>query len=481
MSHGGEDVKVTIGGDASPLKQVMSQITTDAKKLGETLGLEIGNKGAFRDDMRYERSLNRFLRVLNASGSPVEIFTAAIESMGKAFRVAGVAMLGLGVGAFLYEQVEKAIEAHKKLTEKFEKAIKINVDNESIHQMQRDVDGFQKIQEEYEKRGLIEKILFGTEEEAMFKELETLNTIKKNLIEIDTIKKNTVKSQARILAASENPEDRKRAHQMLKAMEDDQAQKDAQQQLEDALEARKKQQEALDKLDEQIGYAKKSSRMDRRGQKDRAEERERLVDGLKNQDELITSIKEEMATNQRASAVENAAIEAAALDSHNKEQTKQIEQELKKRVELRERTSEALATPREKVVLLSNKIIDEQKLSVSLLQSREQKEATINQILEDQLKLKTLLKANDEARAKLQYEVFQNIQEQQEARGAAAAAGADAMGFHGQVDSLRRQGFAGRVGSNQNSAQLKIAAEANKKLDALILQGEVLNGKVDSL
>jgi len=533
MSDNGE-VSAKVTADASPFIKTMALVKAKAKETGESLGLEF-DRGAQRAEQRTTRGIDGILKGLSNAKNPIEVTSALIEGMGKSFGIASGLFATIGVGAVAAEEIMKAYEASEKLGKSLDKMLSVNPDNESINQLQKDINDFQKTADEYANRGMVEKILFGDENDAKFKSAEALNDVKKNLVEIEGIQQDIAKQEIRLLEASANPEDREEGKSLQKNQADDKDSSDLYQKLEDQQTARQKLQDSLSAFDAKTisdrnhnyeGPLGSAFEDDANSPELQAiqKQRDSIVSAIKDADKVIQDRKQEILAQALATQAERFQAEDEQIDEHFKKQvtdgdkffkelqSAELEKQnaaretQKKITEINRDSAYAAATPKQKVGLLQQDVADDQSgINSGLAQLARDQAAPTSSLLageekikqvqkdradiadllikknQDQAKLAELLLENEKARAGLQYEAFKTSQEATAARAEAVQDNAQAQIFHGQVSSLQRIGGGGRIGVNQNHEQLHAAQEANKKLEQLNNKIAVLNSKIEGL
>lgn len=470
----GEDAKATIGGDATPLQKVFADVQAAAKKTGQTIGLELGTRRQAGEEMRMQRGLDMFLRSLSGATDPITAVTGAVEGLGRAFRVVGPLMIATAIGGFLYEQFTKATEASDKLITSLRKSTEVNVATSSVAELKRQVESFDKIEEQYNDRGLLEKIIFGASGgDSLHQAALDLNELRKATIQLDEAAKNAALSEAKLLEASSNPADQKRGadlRQQLAAQDD---QRDAQDRLDLAKKQETKHQQELDAATKELemrraGVRRASRHFNAEAQVEaEIEQRRTLAAKALEKDKQIVADNEKALANYRGAArLEANKANSANIVIDSKEvgriqaetQALAFEDELAKTV-----------TPGKKAALLRGQL-DADKAKARLLVGpglEVQHAQALNKIKQDQLKLDQLLTEQANKQWALAQQQVDLVFEKADAQKDVARAQVDAMGFHGEVSSLRRLGFAGGIGSNKNQQQLKTLEESKKHLQKI--------------
>src|ERR1700761_3661619 len=160
------DVQVTIGADASPLQSKLAQVKSQVKELSSSM-VEVGGTG-YREEVRLERGMGAFIRSIANAKDPVSALSGALEGLGRAFKLTGFGMLGAGIAMAAYETFSKARESADSLRESLAKAADFNPNTASLDDLKKQVEGFDKIKEKYESRGLLESIILGPQGDALF-------------------------------------------------------------------------------------------------------------------------------------------------------------------------------------------------------------------------------------------------------------------------------------------------------------------------
>jgi hypothetical protein len=588
------DVQATVGANITPFQTKMVQVKAAAKEAGEGLGLEF-DRGAQRAESRVERGIDGMLRKVASAKNPIEALGAVVEGVGRSFAIASTAFLAVGIGAAIYEQFTQAKEASDKLEASIAKLGTVDPDNESIHQLQKDIDDFQKVAEQYENRGLLERILFGAQEDADFAHASALNDLKKNLVEIDQIQRGIVKNEVEILKLSSNPDDKKTGEALEKDLSDQDEAKDLKDQLTDQIADRKSKQDALVQFDKKNEFNNEKARdyglTDDASIVNYRNAREVMVHDLNKADKAIADRQREIAVQAQKSDVDedkpleekkaallkqqkeaddsllkkrqdearkrdqmdrDAAFESADdpgkatilkqnvnqdqdeidrakavvredTDNPLKDAAEQINKITKEREgiedlitkkkgdELKlskllidsdkdrakenERAREEAATPAEKVQLVKQEIVQDQtKINTAQTQLGTDQKAPVEgeektrKIAQDRADIEGLIlkrKADQASLAEkmvglqeLQERRAALLKEQAEAKSTMTTAKADAMGFHGQVSSLRREGFGKAPTVNPDGSQLKAAQAAVDRLDKIQKGIAELNEKI---
>jgi len=424
------DVKVTIGGDATPLAQAFSNAKSIAKHGGEVVGVEFGNAMAYRAENRMRRGIDSAIKSISSASDPISALGGVVEGIAGSFRIASASFLAFAVGDFLREQLTEAAEAATEFYEKTDAIFEVTKSSGKEF-AESAVKAFQAAEKSYEKEGFIARLIYGS-------------------------------GQRKTLEAGK---------------------KAAESAMEGLREIREKGYKAASEL------LSPDLKVQQQGEIDSANlEYDEKVAAAKTAGDSIVDIEE--ARHQKINRIVKEFIKK------DEEQSKPAAEAAKAAGEKEIATARALAEEKEK-----QKHLDEEAGAVTSSQKVEaiKKEIAANKELQNgwmtQLERERLITAEKELQNKLTteesrlaekkdaagLELQRNTEEQRDARQEVNARAADALGFHGQVDSLRRQGFAGRAGPNQNSEQLKALGEANKRLDMLIVQGDELNKKVDSI
>jgi hypothetical protein len=342
----------------------------------------------------------------------------------------------VGVGVQIYEQFSQAYDASKKLEGALNDLANANVENESVHQLQRDIDEFEKQAEIYKTRGLLERILFGAKEDEDFSHAANLNQVKKDLIETRQLADDVTKAQVRILKASANPEDVKRGEALEKSASDENEKRDLQDKLDDAQKA----QDNLIFIRDRIEDTLKNP--DQQGPKDIAFARKYNLADIYSQidsgQKKIDEIKAAQAATGQAEAAETA-------KANRPEKTEKSKPEL---------AEDRTIDPIQFADGLTQRL-------VKFEQEQQAREARAAVVLTEQKTRRDELLGN---RTTLASDL--------------ATAQANAMGFHGQVSSLRREGFGRTPGATHDGAALKAQQESLKRLENMDKQISELNQKI---
>ena len=498
MSNG--EVQATVGANITPFMRSMAEVKASAKETGEAIGVELGDKGGRREEMRLQRGLDGFLKSLSNAKDPVSALGGAVEGLSTAFAASGVALLAIGIGTAVYEQFSKASEASKKLETDIGNLGHVNPDNESVRQLQQNIDDFQKVEDEYKERGLLERVLFGPEEDRLFKEASALTEIKKNLLEIKQIQEEDTRAHARQLQASTNPQDQQRGRQLLKSLSDDHEKSDLQDKLAAAEKEHDAAQKKLDQQESLIAGAREAAKHGSRRTNTLAvasEGHDENVAAVKSAQDRIDAIKKAQADLASAQQAENDKDSREAGEKASKEEADRIKEAVAKQNEIKSEAAMEGMSGEQKAAALRNQIrvrTEDQDIVGPRQQSKVLSDQ--NEILELQLALKKQIAENDRESATKAAEATRKAQEQAErltelknrradlltqqaqAKSDATTATVEAMGFHGQVSSLRRVGFGSAPTGGHAAAQLKAAQEANNRLQKISQEITTLNQKI---
>jgi hypothetical protein len=493
----GNDVQVTIGANATPYQVAMAKVKVTAQETASTIGIEF-DRGAARAEQRVQRGMEGVIRSILSAKSPIEAVGEAIEGLSRAFGIASSAFLAIGIGVAIYEQFTKAKEAADDLAKSMEKLGSVNVENESIHQLQRDIDDFEKVQEKYNDRGLLERILFGNKEDVDFAQAANLNGLKKDLVETRQLQDDLTKAQARTLEASSNPEDQAKGKQMLKGLSDKGENEDlqdkldqAQKELFDAKQASNKQQFLASAptsqwTSEERKFMAKNSEID-------------LSIPVAAAQSKIDQIKAVQAAVKTAEEAEKPKAEKPDSEAAAKREADRVRTETERAAKIKQDSAEVGMTGEQKAAEIRAKIAAEQKADANEIGPKQQSQqlAEQNTILEDQLALKKQIADNDKEAASKAAEATRKADEKKKqlddakgrrakllqdlsgAQSEVATAQANAMGFHGTVSSLRKEGF-GRTpsGGGKEGAAQKAAAASEKHLADIKTEIAALNAKI---
>ena len=383
----GEDVAVTIGANATPYQVAMAKVKVTAKETAKSIGVEF-DRGAQRAEMRVQRGMDGVIRSILKAKNPIEAISGALEGLSRAFAIASTALLAIGVVSALYEAFTEAKDASDKLIASMEKLANTDVNNESVHQLQRDIDDFQKVEEQYANRGLLEKILFGNKEDVDFAQAANLNGLKKDLVETRQLADDLTKAQARTLEASSNPEDQAKGKQMLKELSD----KGENEDLQDKLEAAQKELfDAKQKANRQA-FIVSSPTAQRTAEENKFLQENADIDlqGLiKAAQAKIKAIKQVQAAVKTAEGAEKAKPDKIG-DEAAKRETDRILEEKKKQAKIISDSAEVGVTAEEKIAAQKQKISDQQAADSAEIGPKQESQALAEQnvILEEQTKLK---------------------------------------------------------------------------------------------
>lgn len=496
----GEDVKVKIGVDAAPYQVGMAKVKMAAKETAESLGIEF-DRGAARTERRMGSMIGTMIKEVSKAKNPIEAIHAAIEGIGYAAGIASTAFLVAGIGAAIYEQFSDAIEASDKLEKSLAKLSAVDVENESVNQLKKDIEDFQQVEEKYKNRGLLEKILFGGKEDRDFTAATALNEVKKDLVEMQQIQDDVVRSRARVLETSTNPGERAQGANLLKGLSDRGESNDLNEQLRQAEAAQKENIGKMHRLGVLIATPVSEMTWSEKSEMQSAESYTDIAKSIEDGEKKINEIKQAQIELQQAQTAEGNKAANEELDRFNKEQASKTSTAAKHQLEIEEQIGDAGRTAQEKPGDDWLRQRNDQQAQDAFVGPRTSSEVIEdqNKILEDQLRIKKDIveagKADAEAARKNKEQEAKKLElasrlkemknrrdnlllEQKSEQAAALKAGADAMGFHGAVSSLRREGFGRTPTGSGNSSQLKAAQEANAKLDKVNKELAELNAKI---
>lgn len=493
------DVEITMGANLSRLDQQFAKAKVGAKEVASSIGIEF-DRGAQRAESRVSRGMDGVIRSILKAKNPIEAIGGALEGLSRAFAIASSALLAITIGTALYQAISEATEASDKLEKSIEKLGSVDVDNESIHQLQRDIDDFQKVEEQYNNRGLLEKILFGNKEDIDFAEAANLNGLKKDLLETRALQDDLTKAQARTLEASSNPEDQAKGKQMLKELSDRGENEDLQDKLE---QAQKELFDAKQKANKQNFLLQAPTSQWTREESKFMEQNQNidLQAPIAAAQAKIDQIKAVQAAVKTAEGAERPKTDKSEKigDEAAKRETDRVREEQERRAKIEQETTEASMDGKQKAAAIQAKINAEQKADANEIGPKQQSQelAEQNVILEDQLALKKQIADNDKEAASKAAEATRKADEKKKqldeakqrrttllaelgtARNDVATAQANVMGFHGTVSSLRKEGF-GRTptGGGKEGGAMKAAAASEKHLADISKEIAQLNAKI---
>lgn len=154
------DVEVSVGANITPFKTAMAQVSAQAKQTGETLGLEIGSKGSYREEVRFERGIKSLTAGLANAKDPVQAFGAVLEGLGRSFRITGGALLAFAIGDFIREQLTKAAESATEFYTKTDAIFEVGK-NSTKEFTESAVKSFEEAEKHYGEEGFLERIIYG--------------------------------------------------------------------------------------------------------------------------------------------------------------------------------------------------------------------------------------------------------------------------------------------------------------------------------
>lgn len=527
---GGEDVKVTIGANATPYQVAMAKVRVTAQQTGASLGLEF-DKGAYRAEERVKRGMDGILKSLATAKDPISAIAGAIEGLGASFRIAGAAFLAVGIGNFLREELNKAAEGAQDFYKKTDSVFALASDS-SKEFTEKSVKSFEEAKDAYGKEGLLEWLIYGAGQkstlangEAAYQSaLARLHAMREAEYKADAdaesanaqeqlqgqIEKVTERYDAEISKAKEAGDsiveiERAKAGAIAKIQED--AEKKQEAEIEKGQNAIEKRAEATIKLEEandnapglseddkqeakkklaQDKYQAANDKLDRTnadvfGAQERVDiaKPEQLKERQLELDALQTRQLEEQADVQTAQN----AIDQLNLDIKNKQneatakQSELLSKSLEKSKELSDEMAEAGKTPQQKIDALKAKIATESKDVLGPL-TPAMRQDNKNKITGDQIKLKNMQFERDAAVKEETKRRDSLTKEQALTQSKLATDQANTMGFHGTVSSLRREGFGKTPGGSKDGAALKSMAASEKHLEDINKSIAELNSKI---
>ena len=425
----------TIGADATPFKQAMSQVQSVAKETSEKIGIE-GLKG----ERALHSQISGFFKDISSGAGIAE---SAMSRLGESFKMSAGTIAAFVAVEFLFDTLKKGYEISEKFKTAVNDSLQINTDNsqKSIAQLEEEVEKLKQQAKDTDlgamsnlEAGAAVAVEYLTNAKSL---TETINDDAREHFEI--VEKEREEQDA---AASRSIEMENEVLRLKIAGQTAQA---------EVLQDEQRDEAKLTELERQRNT--------------------QAVADLKQQIDLKEQLREKEGSDKSSKMLKEQ--EDKVRDSINRANTEAGNEERKA---LFERLS-AL----EKIKFLEEQIAALKKIQTDpnaseLMKAQARLEAAKNAAQLDPLKkeqdqknLKAFQKGNE-----LDSRVGGVQDEKVKAQADLASAQIDAMGFHGQVSSLRRQGFGGGIGPNQNNDQQKAMIQAkdhlkdiSKKLDAL--------------
>lgn len=550
----GEDVKVTIGGDLTPIQRTFAQVKIQAAQAGEAAGLEFGNRTAYMAEQRVKRGMDGVLKSLATAKDPISAISGAIEGLGQSFRIAGGAFLGLGIGTFVKEQLEKAAEGADEFYGKINDIFSVS-DNSSKEFTEKAIKNFEDAKAAYGKEGLLEYLIYGAGEKESLANGEA--AYQQALSHVRTLRENEYREEAdsqsaneeiRIQGEIEKINERydaeiskakdagdsvieierakaeaiekiqvdaaKKAQEEIRALQKSQSEDPGLSEAEKIANKKKFAQEDLDRANQKVAEnnakelgakgnlddAQKNAEFQRRVSNnyqagtdkvpgagkilnDNAQQAE--DDLLKAQQNLASiqsqNIRDQTTAQNALNIVKKIQLELTDKQIAAGQKEKDgLDKSIKEGIALKEEAANAGMTEAEKIAALKKKIADEETASPNnaRLQTQQQQQDAKNQILKDQVKLKDLQASQATKIAEETKRRNDLSKELPKAQSDLATAQANAMGFHGQVSSLRREGFGRTPGASIQGSQLKAAQASEKHLSDIKTEISQLNAKI---
>jgi hypothetical protein len=501
----GEDVKVTIGGDLSPIQRTFAQVKVQAAQAGESAGLEFGNRTAYMAERRVSRGMEGVLKSLSTAKDPIDGIAGAIEGLGQSFRISGAAFFGLAIGTFLKEQLEKAAEGATDFYTKLNSVYAVG-NNSSKAFLEKSVKDFEDAKAAYGKIGFLEWMIYGAGEKKSLDDAASKN--EQNIKQLRMYREAEYKAEAdghsadetvRLQGEIEKVNARydaeiskaRDAGDSVVEIERSKAEEIAaiHEKLAKALEEKANKPSTMDTFEALAGKVQ-AEQTGRGGDKEvakQAELQEKLLLARNKFGDLNTRGKDPIAIEKAKLEYEQVLTEIyehqqeiqAKTNADRQTEANKTTEAIRKGAELQEQIDESGMTEAQKIAALKAKITKEEKETKNFVgpQTGEEAQNRRNKILGDKLKLKELEDPTKKAADKKRSEAL--LKEQTSAQSELATAQANAMGAgHVVVSSLRREGFGRTPGGGKDSSQLKAVQNSEKHLSDIRTEIAQLNAKI---
>ena len=497
MANGDADVVVKIGGDLSPIQRTFAQLKVQAAQAGEAAGISFGDRTGYMAEQRVRRGMDGVLRSLATAKDPIDAISGAIEGLGQSFRIAGAAFLGIGIGTFLKDQLEKAAAGAQEFYDNDQKVFAAGKQS-SREFLETSVKAFNDNKIAYGKEGFFEWLIYGAgqkkslvaEAEKNAENLKRLSALVTAQYKADADSRSE-DVETRLQGEIEKVNERYEAER-AKAGDNAEAVVQIRRSQEEEIAALEKKaddarKERIEKLIELMqtfeGLAEKFKiqQIDQSQGKDAGKATE-LNDN-------VTATRREYVRLDNTAGTSPDKVEKAKLEYEqaitavleyqqelaikaNEKYSESFEKEIeakKQGVELQQELAEIGMTDAEKRAALEAKIAKEKKDLAGFVgpMAPGQKQEAENQITKDQIKLKGSQTSDKKKLAALDVE-----------KAKLEAAGSKPSVFGGHVSSLRREGFGKTPGGSNAHDSVKIAQESAKHLADINKQIAALIAKV---